>query len=178
MIITALLVAAVLLSIERISYALIWHRPEVFRALCAHPLIAPLGAPVDVLQKLFYVFKFVQLSVFAGWCLVFAEGAAVLPSGGPVAIMAGSLLLLVGQVLNFGVFYQLGKVGVFYGSKLGHEVAWCNDFPFSIVRHPQYVGALLSVWGFFMIMRFPHPDWVVLPLLQSVYYALAAYAES
>jgi hypothetical protein len=31
---------------------------------------------------------------------------------------------------------------------------------------------LLSIWGFFVIMRFPHDDWILLPLLQTFYYVL------
>lgn len=178
MIMTALLIAAALLSIERITYALIWHYPQSFRSLCARPILAGLGEPVDVLQTLFYGFKALQFAVFGGWCIVFADGTGLQPSGGPLAIAAGASLLLVGQTLNFSVFHRLGKIGVFYGNKLGHEVAWRDGFPFSVVRHPQYVGALLSVWGFFLIMRFPHEDWIVLPLLQTVYYALGAYFES
>lgn len=176
MIMTALLIAAVLLSIERLTYIWIWHRPEAFRACCDHPLVA--GEPVDVLQKLFYGFKAIQFAVFGGWCIVFADGTSLLPSGGPLAIAVGVSLLLVGQTLNFSVFHRLGKVGVFYGNRLGHEVAWQEGFPFSIIRHPQYVGALMSVWGFFLIMRFPHEDWIALPLLQTVYYALGAHYES
>ena len=35
----------------------------------------------------------------------------------------------------------------------------------------------MSIWGFFLIMRFPHGDWFVLPALETVYYALGAYYE-
>jgi phosphatidyl-N-methylethanolamine N-methyltransferase len=66
---------------------------------------------------------------------------------------------------------------VFYGDKFGYEVCWCRKFPFSLLKHPQYVGALLSIWGFFLAMRFPHEDWYILPALETVYYSLGAYFE-
>ena len=84
---------------------------------------------------------------------------------------------MTGQILNVSVFYRLGKVGVYYGVRFGHPVPWCNDFPFLLLRHPQYVGAVMSIWGFFLIMRFPHGDWFVLPALETVYYAMGAYYE-
>lgn len=46
------------------------------------------------------------------------------------------------------------------------------------MRHPQYVGAVLSIWGFFILLRYPEPDdWVTLPLLETAYYALGARFE-
>ena len=66
-----LLVAAVVLSLERICYVWIWRAPDVFRAFCARPAVA--GQPVDVVQKLFYGFKGLQLAVFS----VGAPGMAV-----------------------------------------------------------------------------------------------------
>jgi methylene-fatty-acyl-phospholipid synthase len=54
---------------------------------------------------------------------------------------------------------------------------WCRAFPFSVLQHPQYVGTVLSIWGFFLVMRFPHDDWYLLPIVETVYYALGAYFE-
>jgi hypothetical protein len=36
---------------------------------------------------------------------------------------------------------------------------------------------VLSIWGFFLLMRFPHGDWYVIPALESVYYLAGAYLE-
>ena len=70
-----------------------------------------------------------------------------------------------------------GNNGVFYGNRFGYETHWVKDFPFSLLKHPQYVGAVLSIWGFFIAMRFPRPDWYLLPCLETVYYFLGAYFE-
>jgi protein-S-isoprenylcysteine O-methyltransferase Ste14 len=54
---------------------------------------------------------------------------------------------VAGQSLNAGIFNAIGHAGVYYGFKLGHQIPWVNGFPFNVVSHPQYVGAVLSVWG-------------------------------
>jgi phosphatidyl-N-methylethanolamine N-methyltransferase len=83
----------------------------------------------------------------------------------------------VGQGLSASVFHRLGRAGVFYGSAFGYELSWHDDFPFNLTRHPQYVGAVLSIWGFFLVMRFPAPDWLALPLLETCYYAISMRFE-
>jgi len=170
-----LLIAAILLSFERIAYILVWRRPETFRALCER---VGLGPPVLALRRLFYAFKGIQGTVFLGWCYYF--GTATYTSLGPrvLPIVLGSMLIALGQTFNFGVFYRLGTVGVFYGNRFGYEVEWCHEFPFSILDHPQYVGALLSIWGFFLATRYPAGDWYLLPVLETAYYAIGAVLES
>ena len=51
------------------------------------------------------------------------------------------------QTLNVSMYNAIGKYGVYYGNKFGHQVPWCHDFPFNVVSHPQYVGSVLSIWG-------------------------------
>jgi phosphatidyl-N-methylethanolamine N-methyltransferase len=172
------LAAAVLLSLERICYVWISRAPEAFRDWCARPLIARIGEPVDVVHVLFLIFKGIQAIVFFAWCYVYGGGELFPLPGPPLAIGLGCLLVLTGQFLSSSVFYQLGKTGVFYGSRLGHEVPWCTGFPFAHLAHPQYLGTVMSIWGFFLITRFPNPDWVALPLLESLYYWLGAHWES
>jgi methylene-fatty-acyl-phospholipid synthase len=169
--------AAALLSVERICYVWAWRYPESFRRFCGYPGISICGSPVAVLQKLFYSFKGIQLLVFFGWCFVYGHGSLLPPGGNAFAFTLGGILIVTGQLLNVSVFYRLGEVGVFYGNRFGYDVSWCSEFPFSILRHPQYVGAVLSIWGFFLAMRFPHSDWSILPSLETVYYIVGAYLE-
>lgn len=171
------LIAAALLSLERICYVWVWQAPASFRAVCRHPIGASFGEPVAVLQKLFYCFKGIQVAVFVGWCYLYGHGSLSPLHGDGVALGAGGILIVAGQILNLGVFYRLGTVGVFYGNKLGYEIPWCRAFPFSLLRHPQYVGTVLSIWGFFLARCFPHGDWYVLPMLETVYYVLGASFE-
>jgi phosphatidyl-N-methylethanolamine N-methyltransferase len=172
-----LLVAAASLSLERICYVWVWHRPDAFRRFCSKPRVAALGEPVDVLCKLFYGFKLLQITVFFGWCYIHGQGAFVPPAREEVWLGLGGMLMLIGQSLSFSVFHRLGKIGVFYGNKFGYSIPWCDKFPFSVLSHPQYVGAVITVWGFFVATRFPHADWYVLPVLQTGYYVLGACLE-
>ena len=87
------------------------------------------------------------------------------------------VLIVIGQMLNLMTFWRLGRVGIFYGVRFGHEVAWCSQFPFSVFRNPQYLGTVLSIWGLFIAVRFEQPDWLLIPLLQTLYYALGAHFE-
>jgi methylene-fatty-acyl-phospholipid synthase len=171
----AFLVAAALLSVERLTYAAIWRAPEAFRRLCDRLSDHSVEA-VDVLAVLFVAFKVIQVAAFAGWCL--AHGGSVFPvSSSPAVLASGLGLVVAGQLLNLSVFAGLGKIGVFYGNRLGHQVSWRNGFPFSWFRHPQYVGAVLSIWGFFIALRYPAPDWLAVPLLETVYYLAGARLE-
>jgi len=163
------------LSLERLAYAWIWRHPEAFRAWCARVTQDGIR-PVDGLRYLFYAFKVIQLAVFAGWCYLHG-GRSVRLDAGAGPIVAGAVLIAIGQVLNFAVFYRLGNIGVFYGNRFGHLSLSCRRFPFSVFDHPQYVGAVLSIWGLFLILRFPHGDWIALPLLETAYYYLGARAE-
>jgi phosphatidyl-N-methylethanolamine N-methyltransferase len=171
------LCAAVLLSFERICYLWIWHAPERFQSFCNGPALSYVGGPVDVLRFLFVGFKVLQLGVFLGWCFIHGNGTLWPVSENQLSLTAGASLIVAGQWLNVSVFYRLGKIGVFYGNKFGYKIRWCREFPFSYFDHPQYAGALLSIWGFFLIMRFPQDDWYLLPALETLYYTLGARFE-
>lgn len=171
------LACAALLAIERMTYWYAWTQPRRF-AVRISRLPGRRGEdPVVALKSLFQVFKAIQIGVLLGWCVWFAEAPIPWPTAPLPMLVTGIVLIALGQVLNFGVMIRLGSVGVFYGNRFGRSVAWQTGFPFSLVAHPQYVGALMSVWGFMLAMRFPHADWVVLPLVSTVYYALGARLE-
>ena len=169
--------AAVLLSVERICYLWAWHAPESFRRMCERLGLNGPDRAVDGLRVLFYAFKLLQVGVFVAWWAVHGRGVLWPPPGPPWAIAFGAALLAAGQLLNVTVFHRLGTTGVFYGNRFGFEVQWCRAFPYSWLEHPQYVGAILSIWGCFSIMRYPQPDWYVLPSLETLYYALGARFE-
>ena len=137
-----LVASALALAIERVAYAVIWHRPDLFTRFCRG--VAPSRDPVDVVAALFVGFKGIQAVVFLAWCLVHG-GSAARDSGEVAWLVSGVGLLAAGQILNVSVFLRLGRTGVFYGNRLGHDVPWCEGFPFSAIRHPQYVGTVLSI---------------------------------
>jgi phosphatidyl-N-methylethanolamine N-methyltransferase len=172
-----LLTAAIGLSLERAAYVFIARAPARFQRLCRHPAVARFGEPVAIVHRLLYGFKALQFSLFAAWCLVHGDGRPLPAAADPVVLGLGAAAVVAGQILNWSVFYRLRIVGVFYGDRLGHQVPWCHGFPFSLGPHPQYVGVVLTIWGFFFGMRFPHDDWFALPALETLYYALGAQLE-
>jgi len=171
----ALTIAAALLSLERIFYAWVWRHPDSFRVFCERRIAGALRDPVSGVRDFFYLFKALQAGVFVAWCYIFRGSDPAPLRTRPLALAFG--LIVAGQILNLGVFLRLGGVGVFYGNIFGHELPRCEQFPFSILRHPQYVGALLSIWGLFLLLRFPHQDWMLLPMVETVYYGLGAHFE-
>lgn len=66
-------------------------------------------------------------------------------------------------------------MGVYYGFKLGHEVPWVEGFPFNVVSHPQYVGAVLSVWGVVLAVWQQRPEGT---LAVAVYWTLLYVATA
>jgi phosphatidyl-N-methylethanolamine N-methyltransferase len=169
--------AAALLSLERIAYLLIWRDPATFARWSRRRGLTIAGGPVEMLVLLFAAFKVIQIAVFIGWHLAFGDGTLLPYSRDPGVVAAGVMLIATGQGLNVSVFRRLGKIGVFYGNKFGHSVSWCRKFPFTWFEHPQYVGTVLAIWGFFFAMRFPAADWIVIPMLESLYYAAGARLE-
>mgnify|MGYP006274276003 CR=1 FL=1 len=171
------LLAAALLSVERLTYRYAWKRPGRFAARVRRTRFLRTSDPVQGLRSLFVGFKLIQVGVLLGWCMWFGRTWLPLPEAPPVAITAGVTLIVIGQILNASVMHRLGNEGVFYGNRFGRDIPWQTGFPFSLVAHPQYLGALASVWGFMLAMRFPNPDWVVVPLISTVYYAAGARLE-
>lgn len=171
------LACAAFLALERLAYLYAWTHPRRFAARMRR-LFGRRGAdPVVALKSLFKVFKLIQITVLFAWCAWFADTWIPWPTAPLPAMLLGLLLIAFGQVLNLGVMIRLGSEGVFYGNRFGRSVTWQTGFPFSLVAHPQYVGALMSIWGFMLAMRFPNTDWVVLPLVSSLYYMLGARLE-
>ncbi len=177
MLLPVTLVAALLLALERVSYVLVWHYPDTFERLCRQGRVFGIRDPVNALHVLFAGFKSIQVGVFVAWWSLFDGHFPPLPTAPTGLLLAGAALVVAGQVLNFSVFWRLGRIGVFYGNRLGHRVPLVTGFPFSIVPHPQYTGTLVSIWGLFLIMRYPNPDWILLPLIETVYYLAAMRLE-
>ena len=103
---------AFLLSLERICYVWVWHKPAAFRYWSARPIWASIGTPVDVLAFLFSGFKALQLAVFASWCHVLGNGSLWPLNATITSLTAGAFLIAIGQLLNIGVFYRLDRKSV------------------------------------------------------------------
>ena len=173
-----LLAAAALLSLERVCYAWIARAPATFRRLCQGSGIVGPGGSVAAVAVLFGTFKILQLSVFVAWSYVHGHGRLWPTDASAPALGLGAALLVAGQILSVSVFYRLGWTGAFFGDRFGVAASWCRAFPFTWFAHPQYVGAVLSIWGLFLVMRFPHRDWLALPVVETVYYTAGAWLET
>jgi phosphatidyl-N-methylethanolamine N-methyltransferase len=173
---TLVVIAAILLALERACYIAVWRQPTRFQDAVSG-WMGPAAEPVAALANLFTLFKVIQATVFLGWCLHFGGGRLLPADAAPAVLATGVALIVVGQVLNAAVFVRLGVTGVFYGNRFGHAVRWRYGFPFSWLRHPQYVGTVATIWGIFLALRFPHADWIVLPILETAYYVIGAFLE-
>lgn len=169
--------AAALLSLERAYYIWLCRAPERFAAICRVPFGARRFDPVLGVEILFYGFKVIQFGVIAWWCLALGDGRLWPVTTDWRVVASGTILIASGQALNALVFRTLGRPGVFYAGQFGQPVPWHSGFPFSISRHPQYIGAVASIWGALIILRYPAPDWIVLPLLETFYYWLSTKLE-
>lgn len=66
----------------------------------------------------------------------------------PLWMWAAALLLIaVGQHLNALVYKHLGVDGVYYGVRFGKKIPWVYDYPYSVMRDPQYIGCIITLLG-------------------------------
>ena len=106
------------------------------------------------LAVLAHTIKMIQAACVVAWFRLYSPDSLTVSS--VLAQPAWRLVLGVagvafGQCLNVAIYAAIGRNGVYYGSRLGAPLGpWCSGFPFNIPvvgRHPQYTGALLSLWG-------------------------------
>eukprot|EP00929_Paragymnodinium_shiwhaense_P115907 TRINITY_DN85079_c0_g1_i1.p1 TRINITY_DN85079_c0_g1~~TRINITY_DN85079_c0_g1_i1.p1 ORF type:complete len:219 (-),score=22.60 TRINITY_DN85079_c0_g1_i1:258-914(-) len=148
-------------------YAAIWERPKAFQELAENGPLKVLGAnAVEVFGKLVLAVKSLQIGTVLSWCewgLLPAVGfmapngglaiARAITSAAPARLALGCSFLAAGQSLNLGIYNAIGKDGVYYGFKMGRPVPWATGFPFNLgLRHPQYVGSMLSWTGLFTLL--------------------------
>lgn len=101
-------------------------------------------------ESVAWLLKFVQFTAVAAWLAIRGatfDGVVELAKAEPLLAVGGFGLMVVGQVLNAGIYKAIGHKGVYYGFKLGHTIPWVDGFPFTVVRHPQYVGSVATVVG-------------------------------
>jgi methylene-fatty-acyl-phospholipid synthase len=89
------------------------------------------------------------------------------------------VLVCYGQSLNVGIFSAIGHDGVYYGFKLGRKIPWVTGWPFDSVSHPQYVGSVLTIWGFVALVWSQYPSLELLTAagFWTLVYAVTAVQE-
>lgn len=143
----------------------------------------------------------VQFAALLCWYLA-AAPAFSLSQVTALQWVATLALMGAGQVLNVGIYKAIGKAGtrlvplpvlaslvvvrylgagVYYGTRLGRTIPWVSGFPFNVVRHPQYVGAVLTIWGLYALtLTAAHnaAGYLPLMLIWSLMYLPTALIES
>jgi hypothetical protein len=133
------------LSLPHWLYWYVWTQPKHYMQLCDR--VCRGKDYSDVFASLGYILKPVQFATFATWYLYTASPVSVL--GLPLWRWVAVLVLGgAGQYLNVMVYKTIGKYGVYYGTRLGHNIKWYTGFPFNKgIPHPQYFGSVLTIWA-------------------------------
>jgi hypothetical protein len=143
---------AILLASPFIFYTILWTIPQLWVGIC--------GAkdPSEQMSYVAHVLKLVQAYVFYLLC----QDHYLLPSQwvdelGQTTLVCCVFLFVVGQYLNVSVYQTLGIPGVYYGVRFGISIPWCSDFPYNVtwLKHPQYIGSILSVVACLPIIQLP-----------------------
>lgn len=112
-------------------YYCLWRYPQSWVDLCGKG-----NDPSAVMARVSLVLKVLQfLSLFSVSSLSWPPPLYFYP------------LFLFGQFLNFRVYQLLGEAGTYYGVRFGKEIPWRTEFPYGVIRDPQYVGSIMSLLG-------------------------------
>jgi methylene-fatty-acyl-phospholipid synthase len=171
-------------SLERLTYMYVWNYPHVWMKFCSR-LPKSFGKPCAILGNTLPCNKVIQASsvLLANYMSPMGLPRRVTGEGGDLneyAIFMGIQMFIIGQFLNWAVYATIGKKGVYYGCRLGEKVPWVEGPPFTMVVHPQYVGAILSLFGLGLVTITPwHADhglWLMM-FMQYGLYVATMYVE-
>lgn len=159
-----------ILTLPHLLYAWLWMRPQDLRNIAERP--------VATFANLAYALKGVQFATVVYWWMQTHQGVFEWKDTNVVQVLLAAALLASGQALNVGIYRAIGKPGVYYGCRLGETVPWHDGFPFNVVRHPQYVGAVLTVWGMVsLVFRVLHPGLLGVATFWTGLYTVTALIE-
>ncbi|KAL0429730.1 UNVERIFIED_CONTAM: Phosphatidyl-N-methylethanolamine N-methyltransferase [Sesamum radiatum] len=110
-------------------YCFLWNNPQSWVDLCGRG-----RDPCRVMALVSHFLKLVQfIALFSVSTLSWPPPLYFWP------------LFLFGQFLNFRVYQLLGESGTYYGVRFGKNIPWVTEFPFGVIRDPQYVGSIMSL---------------------------------
>lgn len=111
-------------------YYFLWSYPQVWVDLCG----GGRRDPSKVMARVSHALKLVQfISLLSVSSLSWPPPLYFWP------------LFIFGQFLNFRVYQLLGESGTYYGVRFGKTIPWVTEFPFGVIKDPQYVGSILSL---------------------------------
>lgn len=159
-----------ILSLPHVMYAWLWTRPQDLRTIAERP--------VQLFAQIAYSLKIVQFASAAYWWIQTQDEAFCWKETSAIQALSFALLAAAGQALNVGIYRAIGKEGVYYGCRLGAHVPWHDGFPFNVVRHPQYVGAVFSIWAVVsLVFRTTHVGLLGVATFWTCLYAFTALVE-
>lgn len=146
--VTALSFACLLATLQHTIYA------SVFLSRTAAQFISsnqPAFVPFCYFHKILTVI-FLALGAWSQY------GPPVFATTHTSILVAATFFLAYGCHLNVMVHHLLGTTGIYYGVELGlidpKKIVWVTGYPYSLISHPQYVGAAMQLiggallWGF------------------------------
>jgi len=150
------------------------HRPKAVAKLAKE--LNKEGQEPEFILSAVSAFKVVQVAVFGSWYYLHFGFNLPPAQPSPQVALVSLVVFAVGQILNLSVWYQIGKDGVCYGVKYGRTIPWCTSFPYNVLSHPQYTGAILTVWGIFGLLAQSAPnDWFAIPIIETALYILSMF---
>lgn len=162
------------ISVPHLLYAVVWFRPALWKSIFSvNPCqaFAQVATYLKVFQAACWIFWYVRVGPF----MALSEISLV-------NVILAIALLCGGQALNVGVYKTIGRDGVYYGNKLGGKLGpWVTGFPFNVVPHPQYSGAVMSIWGVFLLTCMDPAHFlrgIVIMTAWTLFYAMSAFIES
>jgi len=181
--------AVVALSIERMCYTWCHTFAPNFMRFTKTDIGRMMGdTPVNVVLTIFYINKCIQLGTFLGFYFYVVgfpnpiEYACKFDYSAVTRLQWVFLVLAagLGQGLNVAIYRAIGKAGVYYGYRLGEQVPWVTGFPFSVLPHPQYFGACVTVIGVNAFVATPThvaAGFLNLTIVQVLFYTFMAFVE-
>ena len=85
--------------------------------------------PCDWFAMVALILNALQLSSCFHWAVTSGQ-QFLFPS--LLRIALGAAGWAVGSVFKVAIFTAIGKRGVYYGTKFGHQIPWVDGFPFSV----------------------------------------------
>ena len=153
-----------LLASPFLFYTVLWFIPSLWVSMIGS------AQPSDTMAQVAHVLKLVQGYVLYSLC----KDHYLMPGQwieelGQTTVICSVFLMVLGQYLNVSVYNALGTNGVYYGVRFGIDVPWCHDFPYNVswLKHPQYVGSIMSIIAAIPLIQLPL-TWCVVAFLPGV----------
>jgi hypothetical protein len=167
---------------ERFLYTFVWVAPKLYTKMVSMIGTGPMFEPIEFLFQGFVLCKGLQAGAFIQ--LYLRCGVPPIWETSDFSIWqmtTGISMMAVGQILNMWIYAAIGKKGVYYGCRLGAKIPWVYGRPFSLCPyHPQYVGAVLTIFGGVIALATPQhceKGWLALCAGQLVSYIYMGLVE-